>query len=55
MRIEAEDILQSRVFDTDTDEGAKTSQGDGRADEQPDREGEALPATNETGSEQQPA
>ena len=42
MRIEAEDILQSRVFDDETDEGAKTSQGDGRpkADEQPDREGE---------------
>jgi len=57
MRIEAEDILQSRVFDTDTDEGAKTSQGDGRAraDEQPDREGEAPQATDDTESEQQPA
>ncbi len=42
MRIEAEDILQSRVFDTDGDEAAKSAQGTARrsADEQPDREGE---------------
>jgi len=43
MRIEADDILQSRVFDNDVegDETAKSAQGDAReaADEQPDREG----------------
>ncbi|MEO5680136.1 MAG: CbbX protein, partial [Acidimicrobiales bacterium] len=40
MRIEADDILQSRVFDGD--ESAKSAQGDARegADEQPDREGD---------------
>ena len=45
MRIEAEDILQSRVFDNDVegDETAKSAQGD------------APQATDDTGSDPQPA
>ncbi|MEJ7764770.1 MAG: CbbX protein [Acidimicrobiales bacterium] len=41
MRIEAEDILQSRVFEDNGDETAKSARGGSReTDEQPDREGE---------------